>query len=87
MSEKDSSFLGIQFRWYECCIDIATHIAMMVTVAGLALGKELAGAGAPASHGERSRSQLLFKLGGTGTRLILGWLFKLAVNKCLIDSL
>ena len=29
-----------------------------------------------ACHGERSRSQLLFKLAGTGTRLILGWLFK-----------
>ena len=27
-------------------------------------------------HGERSRSQLHFKLAGTGTMLILGWLFK-----------
>ena len=33
------------------------------------------GAGAP-GHGERSRSQLLFKLAGTETRLIWGWLFK-----------
>ena len=39
-------------------------------------------AGAPApdvprhGRGERSRSQLLFKLAGTGTRLILGWLLK-----------
>ena len=27
-------------------------------------------------HGERSRSQLHVNLAGTGTRLILGWLFK-----------
>ena len=41
-------------------------------------------------HGERSRLQLLFKLAGTGTRLILRWLFiesSLAVHKCLIDTI
>ena len=32
-------------------------------------------------HGERSRSQLLFKLAGTGTRLILGWLFKFGCSQ------
>ena len=46
------------------------------------VGGQRGGLGAPrgargaARRGERSRSQLLLKEAGTGTKLILGWLFK-----------
>ena len=38
-------------------------------------------------HGERSRSQLFFKLAGAGTRLILGWLFKFGCVKSVLLTL